>query len=211
MDLTQLASKKTKRVIGLMSGTSVDGIDAALVEISGSGLTTQVRLLAFENYPIEPIIRQAIFALFRPETGSVDKVCHMNFVMGELFAQAANSVVTQAGVRNEDIDLIGSHGQTIYHIPLPQGTGSITTASTLQIGEPAVIAERTGITTISNFRTRDMAVGGQGAPLVPYVDYILFRHPTIARAIQNIGGIGNVTYLPADEIGRASCWGRVYI
>jgi len=150
-----------------MSGTSVDGIDAALVEISGSGLTTQVKLLAFENYPIEPDIRQAIFALFRPETGSVDKVCHMNFVLGELFAQAANSVAKQAGCRNEDIDLIGSHGQTIYHIPLPQSTGLVTTASTLQIGEPAVIAERTGITTISNFRTRDMAVEGQGAPLVP--------------------------------------------
>ena len=187
-----------------MSGTSVDGIDAALVEISGSGLNTQVKLVAFENYAIDPIIRDSIFTLFRPESGSVDKVCHMNFVMGELFGDAANRIIQQAGLCNSDVDLIGSHGQTIYHIPCPLSTGPVATASTLQIGEPAVIAERTGITTLANFRTRDMAVGGQGAPLVPYVDYILFRHPIIARAIQNIGGIGNVTYLPAgatlDEV-----------
>ena len=197
MELTQLARKETMRVVGLMSGTSVDGIDAALVEITGSGLVTETKLIAFENYPIDPTIRDSIFALFRPESGSVDGVCHMNFVMGELFGDAANRIIQQAGFSNKDVDLIGSHGQTIYHIPFPQGTGVVTTVSTLQIGEPAVIAERTGITTVANFRTRDMAVGGQGAPLVPYVDYVLFRHANIARAIQNIGGIGNVTYLPA--------------
>lgn len=197
MELTQLTRKETKRVVGLMSGTSVDGIDAALVEITGSGLGTQTKLIAFENYPIDPTISDSIFALFRPESGSVDGVCHMNFVMGELFGYAANRIIQKAGLSNKDVDLIGSHGQTIYHVPFPQSTGVVTTASTLQIGEPAVIAERTGITTVANFRTRDMAVGGQGAPLVPYVDYILFRHQNIARAIQNIGGIGNVTYLPA--------------
>ncbi|MGE5653244.1 MAG: anhydro-N-acetylmuramic acid kinase [Bacillota bacterium] len=198
MDLTQLARKETKRVVGLMSGTSVDGIDAALVEIKGRGIDTQVKLVAFANYPIDPEIRSEIFALFRPESSNVETICHMNFVIGEVFAEAVNRIIRQAGLRNRDVDLIGSHGQTLYHIPSAQTTGPITTASTLQMGEPAVIAERTGVTTVANFRTRDMAVGGQGAPLVPYVDYVLFRHPTVTRAIQNIGGIGNVTYLPAD-------------
>ncbi len=198
MDLTRLARKQTKLVVGLMSGTSVDGIDAALVEITGSGVETQVKLLAFANYPIVQEIRQEIFAMFRPETSSSESICHMNFVTGELFAAAVNQLVQEAGFSNSDIDLIGSHGQTIYHIPTPRQTGPITTAATLQIGEPAVIAERTRITTITNFRTRDMAVGGQGAPLVPYVDFVLFRHPDLNRAIQNIGGIGNVTYLPAN-------------
>lgn len=196
MDLTALSRKKTKRVVGLMSGTSVDGIDAALVEITGQGISTQAKLLAFESYPIHPQIRTEIFALFRPESGSVDNICHMNFVLGELFGDAANQIIRQAGLENSAVDLVGSHGQTVYHLPNPHCTAGIATASTLQIGEPAVIAERTGVTTVSNFRTRDMSVGGQGAPLVPYVDYVLFRHPTISRAIQNIGGIGNVTYLP---------------
>lgn len=180
-----------------MCGTSVDGVDAALVEIDGSGLSTSIKLIEFITYPIDPLVRKEIFVLFRPEHSGINKVCHMNFVIGELFAQAANSVIRQAGLSNEEVCLIGSHGQTVYHIPFATSTGPITTSSTLQLGEPAVIAERTGITTVANFRTRDMAVGGQGAPLVPYVDYILFNHPIISRAIQNIGGIGNVTYLPA--------------
>lgn len=199
MDIAKLARQQTKRVVGLMSGTSVDGVDAALVEITGQGMLTKAKLLAFVDYPIDPAIRQEIFALFQPTTSRVDQICRMNFVIGELFAAAANQVIRQAGFQNGDVDLIGSHGQTIYHIPFPESTGPISTASTLQIGEAAVIAERTGITTVSNFRARDLAAGGQGAPLVPYVDYLLFHHPTITRAIQNIGGIGNVTYLPAGQ------------
>jgi len=187
-----------KLVIGLMSGTSVDGIDAALVRIDGSGLGMKVETLGFATYLFPPTIRQRIFELFNPATGSVDKVCEMNFVVGEAFADAALKIASACGVRIQDIDLIGSHGQTIYHIPKVGREGPWAGRSTLQIGEPAVIAERTGVTTVADFRTRDIAAGGQGAPLVPYVDYLLFTHPEASRAIQNIGGIGNVTYLPRN-------------
>ena len=192
------APDKGRLVIGLMSGTSVDGIDAALVRIRGKGLGIKVQTLGFATYPFPSTIRQRIFELFDPAQGGVDKVCDMNFVVGEAFADAALKVAAACGIRIQDVDLIGSHGQTIYHIPKVGREGPWAGRSTLQIGEPAVIAERTGVTTVADFRTRDIAAGGQGAPLVSYVDYLLFTHPEVSRAVQNIGGIGNVTYLPKD-------------
>jgi len=182
-----LVAKPDRLVIGLMSGTSVDGIDAALVRIHGGGPGVAVDLLAFATYPFEPAVREEIFRLFRPETSTVATVCHMNFVLGEVFAAAALRLMAETGVQP---DLIGSHGQTVWHEPAG-------TRSTLQIGEPAVIAERTGVVTVGDFRVRDIAAGGQGAPLVPYLDYCLLRHDRLHRATQNIGGVGNVTYLPA--------------
>jgi len=190
----------SKMVIGLMSGTSVDGIDAALVRIHGCGEGLRVEMVGFATYPFPPIVRQRIFELFDPATGTVDRICEMNFVLGEAFADAAIRVTVQSGVRLEDVDLVGSHGQTVYHRPKIGREGPWVTRSTLQIAEPAVIAERTGVTTIADFRTRDIAAGGQGAPLVPYVDYLLFTDPAKSRAVQNIGGIGNVTYLPAGAV-----------
>ena len=192
------ACDRGRLVIGLMSGTSVDGIDAALVRIHGKGHGIRVETVGFATYPFPSTVRQRIFELFDPATGSVDKVCEMNFVVGEAFADAALKVAAACGVRIQDVDLIGSHGQTIYHRPRVGREGPWAGRSTLQIGEPAVITERTGVTTVADFRTRDIAAGGQGAPLVPYVDYLLFTHPEISRAVQNIGGIGNVTYLPKD-------------
>lgn len=190
----QLAQKPTKKVIGLMSGTSVDGVDAALVEIRGHGLATQIELLAFHSYPFAAAARNRIFDLFQPETSRVDEICQMNFLIGEIFAEAALAVIREVGLETREIDLIGSHGQTIYHLP-PQA-GAQYVPSTLQLGEPAVIAHRTGIPTIANFRVADLAAGGQGAPLVPYVDFLLFRQADQTVALQNIGGISNVTLIP---------------
>ncbi|MHB8064984.1 MAG: anhydro-N-acetylmuramic acid kinase AnmK [Ruminiclostridium sp.] len=183
--------------IGLMSGTSADGIDAALVRIKGSGTSTRVELVAYNEYPYGEEAREAIFKLFNKKTCSVDYLCHMNFILGEMFAAAVLELIENVGLKSEDIDFIGSHGQTVYHIPKKLKSFGFETGSTLQIGEPAVIAERTGIVTIADFRVRDMAAGGQGAPLVPYTEYILYRDKIKTVGLQNIGGIANVTVLPS--------------
>lgn len=193
--LARLASKKRLRVAGLMSGTSADGVDVAIVDIAGKA----VEVVAFGTECYSPELREAIFRLFRPDSSHVDGICHMNFVLGEVFAAALINLARKKRVPLKTIDLIGSHGQTIYHIPQGRPFGKTKVRSTLQIGEPSVIAERTGITTVADFRPRDIAAGGEGAPLVPYADWVLFADRRKTRAVQNIGGIANVTYLPAGR------------
>lgn len=178
-----------------MSGTSVDGVDVAIVSVKGSGEKLTYRQLAFDTVEIPQALRRKIFNQFNLVESSVDKLCSLNFELGQLFALAARSVVENAGLRMEDIDFIGSHGQTIYHIPVDQSDLGLV-KSTMQIGEASVLAEMFQCPVVSDFRVRDMAVGGEGAPLVPYVDHLLFRSDTENIALQNIGGIGNVTYLP---------------
>ena len=184
-------------VIGLMSGTSADGLDAALEEIRPSAERPALRLLAFETFPYPPGLRARILAM--ASGGSTEEVCHLNAYLGELFAEAACGIARRAGVSLAAVDLIGSHGQTIHHLPSPRIDGAHSVRSTLQVGEPAVIAERTGVTTVADFRPRDMAAGGEGAPLTPLAHYLLFAHSSRGRVILNLGGIANVTVLPAGE------------
>jgi anhydro-N-acetylmuramic acid kinase len=189
--LLALRQKPARLVVGLMSGTSADGTDAALCEIAGSGEETQVRLLAFSTTPFSRSLRERIFALHEADT---TELCETNVLIGESFAEAALAVCAVGGVEPRQVDLIASHGQTAAH--RPRSAGKL--GATLQIGEAAVIAERTGRPVVSDFRVRDVAAGGEGAPLVPLVDHLLFRAPGRRRAIQNIGGIANVTLVGAS-------------
>lgn len=188
-------------LVGLMSGTSVDGIDAAVVKLSPSAERehgVEIELLAFENTPFDAQVRSSIFELFDPANATIDKVGAMNMWLGELYAQATLSVIGKCGLSASQIFAIGSHGQTIYHAPEEKVKGGFNLHCTVQIGDGAVIANRTGIPCVSDFRVADMAAGGQGAPLVPFTEYLLFTDPEKTLLMQNIGGIGNVTVLPAN-------------
>jgi anhydro-N-acetylmuramic acid kinase len=197
--IAKLASKDRLRVAGLMSGTSADGVDVAIVDVG----RRPVRVRAFDVFPYPSALRAEILRLCRPETARLDRICHYNHVLGEVFAEAVIRLCEKSGIALRSIDVIGSHGQTIYHNPKGGRHGGRAIGSTLQIGEPSRIAQRTGITTIADFRPRDMAAGGEGAPLVPYADCVLFRDERLCRTVQNIGGIANLTFLPACRVGCA--------
>ncbi|MCG6553432.1 MAG: anhydro-N-acetylmuramic acid kinase [Candidatus Magnetominusculus sp. LBB02] len=185
--LSRFAHKDTFTIIGLISGTSHDGVNAALVEIKDiSADSIKVNIIKHINVPYDKRLREMIRQSF---TGDTELICRLNFTLGEAFAKAAMKVTALAGVDTKDIDAIASHGQTVCHVPPRAKRGG----STLQIGDPAVIAWRTGIVTVSGFRTKDMAAGGQGAPLVPLGDYLLFRKQGKTRVVLNIGGIANLT------------------
>lgn len=194
-------SHTEKHVVGLMSGTSLDGIDAALVSISEEAGAIQVKPLHFTTLAFSEEIREKILKLCDPKQARIEDISSMNMLLGELFADAAIKVVTEAKKTMDDIDLISSHGQTIFHQPEKVEIAEYSVSSTLQIGDIAVIAERTGVKTIGDFRTRDMAAGGQGAPLVPYADDLLFRKNEFGRVLVNIGGIANITVLPPGTSG----------
>lgn len=204
--LCEIARKRSRVIVGLMSGTSVDAIDAVLVRISGHASKARIEKIRFASFPFPADVRTRINTLFDKDQATIDEICHLDFVLGELFAVATRRLVADAGLQTDDVDLVAAAGQTIWHRPRPTTEEStaevpwigepIATRSTLAIGQSAVIAERTGIVTIGDLRVRDVAAGGHGAPLVAYFDWAQLRHPTLARAMQNIGGIANVTFVP---------------
>ena len=186
------------RVIGMMSGTSADGIDVALARIDGAPPSLSAKFEAHHHASFPAPVRKAILRLANGAATATAEISQLNFLLGEEFARAAIAACKRWRMALSKIDLIGSHGQTIYH----QGLASKflsgrRVGSTLQIGEPSIIAERTGVPTIADFRPADMAAGGQGAPLVPFVDYLLYRDAARGRVALNIGGIANLTFIPA--------------
>jgi anhydro-N-acetylmuramic acid kinase len=190
MDLNALRAKEARFIIGLMSGTSSDGIDAVLVRIKGTGEDLALKLIAHRTFPYTPGLRTRLLA----EHMDARDICLLNFELGDRFADACEAMVDVARENEVEVDFVASHGHTVAHYPPPSNQRF----GTLQIGEPAVIAERTGLSVVSDFRPRDMAAGGQGAPLIPYADWLLFHRPDRTKLCLNIGGIANFTVVTPD-------------
>ena len=193
--LVNLLRKNKRTVIGLLSGTSVDAVDAVLLQITGSGLKTRVNVIDFTELSVPQQVRLAIFKNSDKKTASIEEISRLNVIIGALFSDAVLKLLKRNSMQAASVDLIGSHGQTIHHLPEKDNFLGYRVKSTLQIGDPAIIANLTGITTVGDFRIADCAVDGDGAPLVPYLDHILFTHKSKNRALLNIGGIANITVL----------------
>ncbi len=181
-------------VAGVMSGTSADGIDVALVRVLGRGFRTRFELLHHRAFPYPPRVRRQILAMMNASQAAVADLARLNFLLGELYAEAVCSAARHAHLA---LDLVGCHGQTLYHQGAPRAFLGHNLACTWQIGEGAILAARTGVPVVSDFRPADMAAGGAGAPLVPFLDYLLYRHRRRGRIVQNIGGIANLSAIPA--------------
>ena len=190
-----LWNQPSRLVVGLMSGTSADGVDAALTRITGCGTSTKVEQLGFYFQPFDNQTRQQILNVCGGDFGGSRELCLLGTHLGKLYAQAVRGLVAQTGIHH--VDLIGCHGQTVYHIPEETPYLGTSIRGTLQIGDPSYLSEEFGCPVVSDFRIRDMAAGGLGAPLVPYTEFLLYRSETDDVALQNIGGIGNITLLPA--------------
>lgn len=189
-----MTTPRPMTVAGIMSGTSADGIDVALVRITPSGPVPKIKLLAHHAVAYSAPLRKAVLAAMNAPQTSTAELARLNWRLGIAYADAVRAALKKHPVK---LELIGCHGQTIYHQAQPSAYTGKQIACTWQIGEPALIARAIGVPVVSNFRPADMAVGGQGAPLVPLLDYVLFAHPKRARVLQNIGGIGNLTAIPA--------------
>lgn len=191
-------TSKPLLVLGLMSGTSADGIDVALARISGAPPNLNAKLLGHTSFNFPAALRKEILRVAEQQSIPAGELSQLNFRLGQIYADAVLAACKKFKAAPSRINLIGNHGQTIFHQGQPAPYFGKPIASTLQIGEGSIIAARTGITTVSDFRPADMALGGQGAPLVPYVDYLLYRHPTLGRVSLNLGGIANITVIPAN-------------
>jgi anhydro-N-acetylmuramic acid kinase len=180
-------------VVGLMTGTSADAVDAALVRFAGLDLDVTYELVAYRETPLDDALRREVLDVAAATTVAPERLLRLDAALGERYAVAVLELLAEAGVPAGEVDAIGSHGQTVRHVPRREGGGE---AFTLQIGSAAVLAERTGIAVVSDFRRRDVAAGGEGAPLVPLVDWWLFRSPSESRVLLNLGGMANVTHVP---------------
>ena len=183
-------------VAGVMSGTSADGIDVALVRIQGRGSSLRFKLLRHEHFSYPKAVREAVLQAMNSKQASVADLSRLNFLLGELYADAIKK--TQQRPKTKKLELIGCHGQTLYHQGDPARYLDKNIACTWQTGEGSVIAARLGVPVVSDFRPADMAAGGKGAPLVPFLDYVLFRDRRAGRIVQNLGGIANLTAIPAN-------------
>ncbi len=198
-----MSRRMVRYVVGLMSGTSCDGVDAALVEIGGRGTSMKVRFIGHYQRAYPKDLRSRLLSVMAPAQTTTQELCDLNARVGQEFAAACLGLLKEMAWRRTDVDFIGSHGQTICHLPPSRGgRGRRPVGSTLQIGNPAIIAAQTRLPVMSDFRQADVALGGQGAPLVPWTDYVLLRDSRRSRIIQNIGGIANLTYLPASGKAR---------
>jgi anhydro-N-acetylmuramic acid kinase len=177
-----------------MSGTSRDGVDLAIVRVSGSFPSNKVKLLYAETYAYPPWLKSLLLAPLKDL--SVEDVSGLDFLLGEIYAEYAFRAIQSAGLEPDQVDAIGSHGQTLLHLPAGRKIGERTVRSTLQVGSGAVTAQKSGILTVSDFRSADIAAGGEGAPLVPVYDYVLLRSSKKSRVALNIGGIANLTAIP---------------
>ncbi|HXE90407.1 MAG TPA: anhydro-N-acetylmuramic acid kinase [Terriglobales bacterium] len=182
-------------VAGVMSGTSADGIDVALVRLTGRGWKTRFSLVKHARYPYPQAVRGAVLAAMNARAAAVADLAQLNFLLGELYAEAVLKTARRAGLQR--VELVGCHGQTLYHQGVPRPFLGHDIAATWQTGEGAVIAARVGAPVVSDFRPADMAAGGQGAPLVPFLDYLVYRDQRVGRIVQNLGGIANLTAIPA--------------
>lgn len=194
--LTKLWQKPSRLVIGMMSGTSADGVDAALCRIHGSGLNTRVELVSFLYVPFEDHVRERILALAGGAEGGSHELLMLSQLLGVLYKDTCLALCEKAGLAPSEIDLVGTHGQTLWHVPVAEDYLGYSLRGTLQMGDPSYINEALGCPVISDFRVRDMAAGGLGAPLVPYSEFLLYRSEEHNVGLQNIGGIGNLTVLP---------------
>jgi anhydro-N-acetylmuramic acid kinase len=195
-NLNSIITKKKRKIIGLMSGTSCDGVDLALIEINKS--SSQFELLQSFHKPYNKTQKYAILDCLDLRHTNIENISQINFYLAQIWADAIKEMLAKYNISNNEIDLIGSHGQTIFHQPNLKQFGGRNIRSTLQLGDPSVLAQLTGITTIGDFRVADVAVGGQGAPLVPYFDWLFFKKLRKNVLSLNIGGISNFTFIPAD-------------
>ena len=197
--LIDIVQKPTRHIIGLMSGTSLDGLDIALCSVKGNGINTELKVLKSTTYPYSDALKHKIRAIFAQDVVKLSHVCLMNGRIATLHSKMVMSVLADWGISPKDVDVIASHGQTIYHAPKRLHLKPHFDNSTFQIGDGDHIAHKTGILTISDFRQKHVAGNGEGAPLAVYGDFIMFGKKEENRILLNIGGIANFTYLPMSQ------------